>query len=467
MPNDLFNTIQSSYSALYRIVDIIVISIFFLAALYFHDVPLTVQYQLVLLINIASFLFFSQTLELYRSWRTSSTLTMMSYTTITWAIGCTILIVLAYFSKTGTYYSRLAIGVWFVSTAIALNLWRLIFRALLFRFRRSGLNTKQVIIIGATPTGINLANQIKDNPQLGLEIVGFYDDRPEQRLPKLAENSLMGTIAEGIDLVKKSPEISDVYIAMPMKAEDRITDILNQCSDTTATVHIIPDFFIYNILHARWQYIGNMQTLSIFDSPFEGFNHTLKRIEDLVIGSLILIIITIPMCFIALAVKLTSKGPIIFKQKRYGLDGKEIKIYKFRSMALIAKESNKVIQATKFDARVTPVGAFLRRTSLDELPQFINVLQGNMSIVGPRPHAVEHNEEYRQLVHGYMLRHKVKPGITGWAQINGWRGETDTLEKMEKRIEYDLSYIHRWSLFFDLKIIFMTVFKGFVNKNAY
>ena len=467
MPNDLFNTIQSSYSALYRVVDIIVISLFFLAALHFHDVPLTVQYQLVLLINITSFLFFSQTLDLYRSWRTSSTLTMMSYTTITWAIGCTILIVLAYFSKTGTYYSRLAIGVWFVSTAIALNLWRLVFRALLFRFRRSGLNTKQVIIIGATPTGINLANQIKDNPQLGLEIVGFYDDRPEHRLPKLAENSLMGTIAEGIDLVKKSPEISDVYIAMPMKAEDRITDILNQCSDTTATVHIIPDFFIYNILHARWQYIGNMQTLSIFDSPFEGFNHTLKRIEDLVIGSLILIIITVPMFFIALAVKLTSKGPIIFKQKRYGLDGKEIKIYKFRSMALVAKENNKVIQATKFDARITPVGAFLRRTSLDELPQFINVLQGNMSIVGPRPHAVVHNEEYRQLVHGYMLRHKVKPGITGWAQINGWRGETDTLEKMEKRIEYDLSYIHRWSLIFDLIIIFLTVLKGFANKNAY
>ena len=467
MPNDLFNTIQSSYSALYRVVDIIVISIFFLAILYFYDVPLTVQYQLVLLINIASFLFFSQTLELYRSWRTSSTMTMMSYTTLTWAIGCTILIVLAYFSKTGTYYSRLAIGMWFVSTAIALNLWRLFFRALLFRFRRSGLNTKQVIIIGATSTGINLANQIKDNPQLGLEIVGFYDDRPEHRLPELAENSLMGTIAEGIDLVKKSPEISDVYIAMPMKAEDRITDILNQCSDTTATVHIIPDFFIYNILHARWQYIGNMQTLSIFDSPFEGFNHTLKRVEDLVIGSLILIIITVPMCFIALAVKLTSKGPIIFKQKRYGLDGKEIKIYKFRSMALVAKENNKVIQATKFDARITPVGAFLRRTSLDELPQFINVLQGNMSIVGPRPHAVVHNEEYRQLVHGYMLRHKVKPGITGWAQINGWRGETDTLEKMEKRIEYDLSYIHRWSLIFDLIIIFLTVLKGFANKNAY
>jgi len=173
------------------------------------------------------------------------------------------------------------------------------------------------------------------------------------------------------------------------------------------------------------------------------------------------------MCFIALAIKLTSKGPIIFKQKRYGLDGKEIKIYKFRSMSLVQKRINDVVQATKFDARITPVGAILRRTSLDELPQFINVLQGNMSIVGPRPHAVVHNEEYRQLIDGYMLRHKAKPGITGWAQINGWRGETDTLVKMEKRIEFDLTYIQRWSLLFDLKIILLTIFKGFIDKNAY
>jgi putative colanic acid biosynthesis UDP-glucose lipid carrier transferase len=254
---------------------------------------------------------------------------------------------------------------------------------------------------------------------------------------------------------------------MPMKAEARITDILNQCSDTTATVHIIPDFFIFNLLHARWQHVGNMQTLSIFDSPFNGANLATKRIEDIVLSLIILVIIAIPMIIIALVVKLTSKGPAIFKQKRYGLDGKEICIYKFRSMELVNKEVNNVVQATRFDARITPIGAFLRKTSLDELPQFINVLQGNMSIVGPRPHAVQHNEEYRKLIDGYMLRHKAKPGITGWAQINGWRGETDTLEKMEKRIEFDLNYIHRWSLLFDLKIIFITIFKGFVNKNAY
>ena len=467
MTNGLFNTIQSSFSALYRTLDLILIALLFIFALYLHDVPLTAQYELVLLISITSFLFFSQTLDLYRSWRTSSTLIMIGYTSLTWIICCTILITLAYFSKTGSYYSRFAMGIWFISTMVVLNLWRIVFRSILFYFRRSGYNSRSVIIIGATPSGINLAEQINKNSQLGLRLLGFFEDRPSNRLPELKDNQVIGTIEEGIQLVKANPEINQVYIAMPMKAEARITEILNKLSDTTATVHIIPDFFICNILQAKWQYIGNMQTLSIFDSPFDGFNSTLKKMEDLVIGSIILLLVAIPMCLIALAVKLTSSGSIIFVQKRYGLDGKEIKIYKFRSMTNMHNNADKVIQATKQDPRLTPIGAFLRRTSLDELPQFFNVIQGNMSIVGPRPHAIAHNEEYRKLIGGYMLRHKVKPGITGWAQVNGWRGETDTLEKMKKRIEFDLSYIHRWSLFFDLKIIFMTIFKGFINKNAY
>jgi len=467
MSDGLLSTIQSSFSALYRTVDLVVIASFFLLSIHAYGVELDTRYQLVLLIALSSFLFISQSFELYRSWRTSTTLTMLGYTSLVWIICCILLITLAYFTKTGSHYSRVAIGIWFVSTLISLNMWRVAFRAILFHFRKSGMNAKSVIIIGATPSGLKLADQIVANPHLGLKLRGFYEDRPANRLPELGEHTVEGSIEEGIKLVKSNPDINHVYIAMPMKAEERITEILNKCSDTTATVHIIPDFFIYNLLHSRWQHVGNMQTLSIFDSPFDGFNLTIKRVEDIVLGAIILVAIAIPMCFIGLAVKLTSKGPIIFKQKRYGLDGQEIKIYKFRSMALVNKKVDNVVQATKFDARITPIGALLRRTSLDELPQFINVLQGNMSIVGPRPHAVQHNEEYRQLIDGYMLRHKAKPGITGWAQINGWRGETDTLEKMEKRIEFDLKYIHRWSLAFDLKIIFLTIFKGFVNKNAY
>lgn len=467
MANGLLNTIQSSFSALYRVIDLLVISLVFLFSLYFYQVPFSINYQLVLLISLTSFLFFGQTLDLYRSWRTSSTLAMVTYASVVWFISCTILITLAYFTKTGDFYSRLAIGSWFVGTTLTLIVWRIIFRELLFYFRKSGLNTRDVVIIGATPIGIKLLAQIRENPQLGLTVEGIYDDRDTSRLPDDVQDLIKGNINQGIQLVKESNEVNQVYVAMPLKAEERTTEILNQFRDTTATVHIVPDFFIYNLLHAKWQHIGNMETLSVYDSPFEGFNLTIKRLEDIILSLLIMCIIFVPMCFIALAVKLTSKGPIIFKQKRYGLDGKEIEIYKFRSMALVPKENNQVKQATKFDARVTPVGKIIRRTSLDELPQFINVLQGKMSIVGPRPHAVIHNEEYRKLIDGYMLRHKVKPGITGWAQINGWRGETDTLDKMEKRIEYDLAYIHRWSLMFDIKIIFLTIFKGFVNKNAY
>jgi len=467
MQDSLISSIQSSFSALYRVVDLFVITAVFLFSLYWHQVTFDTQYQLVLLIALSCFLFLSQTFELYRSWRTSTALAMVSYTSLVWVICCIVLITLAYFTKTGGFYSRVAVGIWFVGTLISLSSWRIIFRSILFHFRKSGLNTKSVIIIGATPTGLKLAEQITANPQHGFKLKGFYDDRPIDRLPDMEGYSVEGTIDEGISLVRDNPNISHVYIAMPMKAEARITEILNRCSDTTATVHIIPDFFIFNLLHARWQHVGNMQTLSIFDSPFDGFNLGVKRLEDLILASLILVVIAVPMLLIGVAVKLTSKGPIIFKQKRYGLDGKEICIYKFRSMALVNKKIDNVVQATRFDARITSIGNFLRRTSLDELPQFINVIQGNMSIVGPRPHAVQHNEEYRSLIDGYMLRHKAKPGITGWAQINGWRGETDTLEKMEKRIEFDLNYIHRWSLAFDLKIIFMTIFKGFVNKNAY
>ena len=185
--------------------------------------------------------------------------------------------------------------------------------------------------------------------------------------------------------------------------------------------------------------------ISILESPFLGIDGTVKRLEDIILGALILALITLPMIFIALAVKLTSRGPVFFKQRRYGLNGKQISVWKFRSMTVL-EDGDTVTQATKGDARITSLGAFLRKTSLDELPQFINVLTGQMSIVGPRPHAVAHNEQYRQLIGDYMLRHKVKPGITGWAQINGWRGETDTLEKMEKRVEFDLYYIRNWSL---------------------
>ena len=251
-----------------------------------------------------------------------------------------------------------------------------------------------------------------------------------------------------------------------MNQEESIQQLVENLSDTTCSVLLVPDVFTFDLLHARSQEINGVPVISILDTPLDGINAFLKRVEDIVLSSIILLLISPILLGLALAVKITSKGPVVFKQRRYGIDGKAIEVWKFRSMTVM-EDGDKVTQATKGDNRLTPIGAFIRGTSLDELPQFINVLKGDMSIVGPRPHAVAHNEQYRKLIQGYMLRHKVKPGITGWAQINGWRGETDTLDKMEKRIEFDLEYIRSWSLWLDLKIVFLTIFKGFVAKNAY
>jgi len=257
-----------------------------------------------------------------------------------------------------------------------------------------------------------------------------------------------------------------IYIAFPLRAEPRINELLRQLSDTTASVYLAADFFAFDLLHARWGSLGGVPTVSLHETPFYGVDGWLKRLEDIILGTLILLIIAIPMLIIGICVRLTSKGPALFRQRRYGLNGEVIRVLKFRSMS-VTEDGDEIKQATENDERVTPLGAFLRRTNLDELPQFFNVIEGTMSIVGPRPHAVAHNELYRKKIQGYMLRHKVKPGISGWAQVNGWRGETDTLDKMEKRIEHDLDYIRNWSLLWDLQIIFMTVFGSGARRSAY
>ncbi len=298
----------------------------------------------------------------------------------------------------------------------------------------------------------------------GARVVGVYDDRAPARLPG-GELSLRGTLSGLIEDARQG-RIDDIYITLPTQAEQRVRQLIADLSDTTASVYVIPDFFGIDLSHARWFSSGGVPVVGVFESPFQGLNGWLKRAEDIVLGSLILALIAPLMLLIAAGVKLSSPGPVIFKQRRYGLNGEVVSVWKFRSMS-VCEDGGHIRQATKSDVRITPFGAFLRRTSLDELPQFINVLQGGMSIVGPRPHAVAHNEQYRKLIPGYMLRHKVKPGITGWAQVNGWRGETDTLEKMEKRVEYDLAYMRNWSLWLDIKIVFLTVFKGFLGKNAY
>ncbi|MGE5794143.1 MAG: undecaprenyl-phosphate glucose phosphotransferase, partial [Bacteroidota bacterium] len=263
-----------------------------------------------------------------------------------------------------------------------------------------------------------------------------------------------GALARLADYAR-SHRVDVIYIALPMASQPRILKLLEDLRDTTASIYFVPDIFVSDLIQARVDSIGGLPVVAVCETPFYGFNGLAKRLSDIVLASLILALLAPLMAVIAAGVKLSSPGPALFKQRRYGVDGRKIVIYKFRTMT-VAEDGDVVRQATRNDSRVTRFGAFLRRTSLDELPQFINVLQGRMSVVGPRPHAVAHNEMYRKLIRGYMIRHKVRPGITGLAQVNGYRGETETVEKMKLRIEHDLAYLRNWSLRLDLAIILRT-----------
>ena len=462
----LIRSNQNSFSAAYRMADVLIILLVLLAAVRLNGLELSPSYMVAGLIAVCVFLLVSESLELYRSWRSASVTNMLSMMTLAWLTACAGVLLAAFSLKVSESFSRIAIGAWMLSTLLALFAWRLFVRNVLSTLSRRGLNSRRVVIVGVNASGWRMRQQIKDMPQLGYRFMGFFDDRsPERVKTEFPEAVLQGSIEELIQRAKDD-EFDVIYIALPLKAQKRIAEILERCGDTTASVHLIPDFFVYNLLHARLCQVGSMQTLSVYETPVSGVNDVLKRMFDIVFSLCVLSVIAIPMLVIAAIVKITSPGPAIFKQLRYGLDGRSIEVWKFRSMSTMDNGSE-VKQATKGDARITPVGAFIRKTSLDELPQFINVLQGSMSVVGPRPHAVAHNEQYRKLIPYYMLRHKVKPGITGWAQINGYRGETDTLDKMSGRVDYDLDYIRHWSLWMDIKIILLTLFKGFTGKNVH
>ncbi|EAW8145572.1 undecaprenyl-phosphate glucose phosphotransferase [Salmonella enterica subsp. enterica] len=422
--------------------------------------PFLYMHLLVALITLVVFQMLGGMTDFYRSWRGVKMSTELTLLLQNWTLSLIFSAGLVAFND--DFDNRLATWLaWYALSSLGLVLCRSFIRFGAGWLRHRGYNTRRVAVAGDLPAGQALLDSFRNEPWLGFEVVGVYHDPKPGGVPA----DWAGNFEQLIDDAKAS-RIHNVYIAMSMSDGAMVKKLVRELADTTCSVILIPDVFTFNILHSRVEEMSGVPVVPLYDTPLSGINRLLKRAEDIVLASLILLLISPVLCCIALAVKLSSPGPVIFRQTRYGMDGKPIKVWKFRSMKVM--ENDKVVtQATQNDPRVTRVGNFLRRTSLDELPQFINVLTGGMSIVGPRPHAVAHNEQYRQLIEGYMLRHKMKPGITGWAQINGWRGETDTLEKMEKRVEFDLEYIREWSIWFDIKIVFLTIFKGFVNKAAY
>jgi putative colanic acid biosynthesis UDP-glucose lipid carrier transferase len=420
--------------------------------------------------TLAAVLIFSVGAELcslYRPWRVERFRVELRMAVLAWLMTLAVLMTFAFATKTSVHYSRVVTFGWFALAPVLLCGWRIGVRTVLRALRAGGRNVRRVVILGATPQARQLCDEIEKHPWFGISLVGVFDDRSPERREDLSDINcpFVGTSADLLEACRAS-KIDTVYIALPLRAEPRIAHLLAELANTTATVHLVADFLLFNLLSARWRTIGELTVISVHDTPFRGVDQWLKRMEDILVGSLIVLLISIPMFVIAAIIKVTSPGPVFFRQRRYGLNGEEIKVLKFRSMNVL-EDGPQVAQATRNDSRVTKFGRFLRRTSMDELPQFLQVLTGKMSIVGPRPHAVAHNEAYRALIKGYMLRHKVKPGITGWAQVNGWRGETPDVSWMQKRVQFDLTYMRRWTLLWDIKIILLTLFGQKKNQNAF
>jgi putative colanic acid biosynthesis UDP-glucose lipid carrier transferase len=382
-----------------------------------------------------------------------------------WCLLIGILLLLGYATKTSSIFSRKALFTWFMVTPPVLILVQLAVDILISRILLSAGNMKRVVIAGADELGHNLALKIESSPYLCMKTEGFFDDRGLERLGKGSPLPLLGKLGDLPDYVREQ-NIDLIFVVLPIRNIQRVTDLLNQLHDTTASIYFVPDVFVFDLIQCRTSDIDGLPIVALCETPYQGSQGLIKAVSDYAIASIILLVTSPILILVALAIKLTSSGSIIFKQRRYGLDGREIVIYKFRTMT-VSDDSDYVKQATRDDERVTKVGTFLRKYSLDELPQFINVLQGRMSVVGPRPHAVAHNEEYRPLIKGYMMRHKVNPGITGLAQVMGYRGETSTVDAMQKRVECDLEYLRNWSLSLDIRIIFRTLRVVLNDKMAF
>ena len=441
---------------------IIMGTLYLLAAL--SGSPFT-GYSLVLMI-LAFFISSSvfQYVDPYRTWRSGRMLAYARDIFVGWIVTVLILVFLGSATGLSFHYDRNLVMGWFLLTPFVLLGSHLAARRLITDPGRDS-EVRSVVVIGANDASLKFAATVERNPNLFMHVHGFFDDRTDDRWPEKMREPMLGKMADIAAYVREH-NIKMIFISQPISAQPRIRKMLDELQDTTASVYFLPDIYIFDLMQARFDNVGGMPVIAIRESPFMGFNSMVKRGSDIVLGLIIQILLLPLMLLIAIAVKLTSKGPVIFRQRRYGLYGEEIIVYKFRSMT-VSEDGDKVVQATKNDQRVTRIGGFLRRSSLDELPQFINVLQGRMSIVGPRPHAVAHNEQYRKLIKGYMLRHKVKPGITGWAQVNGLRGETETLDKMEARIHFDLDYLRNWSLWLDIWIILCTVRVVLKRDNAH
>ena len=392
-------------------------------------------------------------------------LRLLRHIGLNWLAMSGLLLLFGYASRYLAYFDLEVLLAWWWAAPLSQTVAHFTLRAAAPKIRELQGNPRQVVLAGMNEQGIDLAERLSADPYSSVRILGFFDDRADTRLEHTAKYPLLGKLQE-LSAYAKRNQVDVIYLSLPMVSQSRILTLLDALRDTTSSIYFVPDTFVTDLIQGRMDSVGGVPVVAVCETPFTGLNGFMKRGSDIALALLILTLISPLLILIALGVKLSSRGPVIFRQRRYGLDGMMIVVYKFRSMKVL-EDGDTIEQARKDDQRLTAIGAFLRRTSMDELPQFFNVLQGRMSIVGPRPHAVAHNEMYRKLIKGYMLRHKVRPGITGWAQVNGFRGETEVLEKMKGRIDCDLEYLRNWSLRLDLYIIAKTVWVVLKDRSAY
>ncbi|CAB3768457.1 undecaprenyl-phosphate glucose phosphotransferase [Paraburkholderia solisilvae] len=472
-------------SVLSRIIDIAMVALGAMIAAAVHaghfawlddmqSISLTVDCLLIVL--------FFPALGIYQSWRGKSLYDLLWRVTCGWLLVEVTGILMSFSLHRAELLSRLWLGFWAVASVLLLIVSKTLVHTVLKGLRREGFNQKAVAIVGSVPYGKFLVEQIRSRPEAGFMPHIIYtedgahnrregDPLDDPRATELGPHDVEGVPVERdfarlVQMMRRDA-VRELWMALPMSKERTIHRFVTEFRNDFVNIRFIPDVRSLTLFNQPMVDLLGVPAINLAASPITDLRVLPKRVFDRLFALAALTALSPLLVVIAVLVKLSSPGPVFFRQKRKGIDGNEFEIYKFRSMKMHKEEAGKITQATRRDPRITPVGAFLRRTSLDELPQFINVLKGEMSVVGPRPHALEHDDIYKDLVRGYMHRYRIKPGITGWAQINGYRGETDRIEKMMGRVKLDLYYMQHWTFWLDMKIVVLTFWKGFVGSNAY
>ena len=475
MKRGLFQRHAQSLQTVYRMCDLllIVVACWIANIIRFKTVTLDQHIVIAILIAVLTAMVVFRVTNVYRPKRGKTVLDDIFNLTWSFALWFLILTLLAYATKTGSVISRewaiYSLSISYLFLAIS----RVLINKALIHFRESGFNTKNAIVFGSGKLGIEVANRLESEKWAGIKVVGFCEETPGMHDKKQHQKPVLRGLNELVKVLE-APQyfnysfktIDQVWITLPMDRSEDIRKIVKSLQNHMVEIQYVPDVGGMELLSYPVDQFAGIPILNMSSNRIIGPELIVKRLFDILFSSLVLLLIWPLLILIAIAIKMESKGPVLFKQQRYGIDGTKIEIWKFRSMVVL-ESGDTAKQATKNDPRVTRLGRLLRKSSLDELPQFFNVLQGSMSVVGPRPHPMNLDDTYRQKIDQYVARHIVKPGITGWAQVNGWRGETDTTEKMKQRINHDLEYIQNWSLTFDLRIILLTIAKGFTNESAY